>query len=158
MSKILGITVGLKTGPGVWSGTDDHIYVGIIGKGGGREFPLDVTGYDDFEPGTYASYLLGTVWGYDQPKGPPLKALHPFASSLGGWNDPGKWDIDLQKIDYVYLRKAGSRSGGDDDLYEMEEVEVVLYGAEPTSRRFKHTGAVRLANEYGLKIFLPEMI
>lgn len=156
MSKILGITVGLKTGPGVWSGTDDHIYVGIIGKGGGREFPLDVKGYDDFEPGTYASYLLGTVWAVDQQAA--KKALHPFESSLGDWNDPNKWEIDLQKIDYVYLRKAGSRSGSDDDMYEMEEVEVVLYGVYPNSRHFKHAGTVRLANEYGLQIFLLEMI
>lgn len=152
--EILGITVSLKTGSGVWEGTDDHIYVGIIGKGGGREFPLDVIGYDDFEPGTHVSYLLGTVWGIDAAK---KGELEPFSSSQGGWNDPNKWEIDMEKIDYVYLRKSGSRRGSADDMYELEEVEVALWGPEPNRRRFRHTGEARLANEYGLQIFLPEV-
>lgn len=154
MSKLLGITVGLKTGPGQWSGTDDHIYVGIQGKGGGREFPLDVAGFDDFEAGTYVIYLLGQVW-VSGVSG--KKEKKPFESSQGGWNDPGKWDIDFDKIDYVYIRKGGTRAAKDDDLYEMDEIEVAIYGTQPQSRIFKHKGYIRLANEYGLQIWLPEI-
>ena len=155
MSKLLGITVGIQTGSGAWSGTDDQIYVGIFGKAGGREIPLDVAGFDEFEPGTYGSYLLGVVWAVGQQAA--KKALHPSEAYQGGWNDPGKWEIDLQTIEYVYLRKAGAQTGSSDDMYEMDEVEVVLYGPQPIFRRFKHTGAVRLGNAYGLQIWLPEV-
>ena len=33
-------------------GTDDHIYIGVEGTGGGRECPLVVAEFNDFERGT----------------------------------------------------------------------------------------------------------
>ena len=45
MSGVKGLVVRLKTSSiRKWAGTDDPIYIGVVGKGGGREFPLDVEG------------------------------------------------------------------------------------------------------------------
>jgi len=156
MSKLLGIMVTLETSSAAWSGTDDHLYVGVQGTGGGREFPLDVAGFNDFEEGTEVIYKLGTVWaaGGAGEKG---GSLTPSESSPGGWNDPARGTIDLEKVDYVYLRKGGTRSGSADDLYELAEVSVTLYGPTSESRIFSRTEAIRLANEHGLQVWLPEL-
>ena len=103
MANIKGMLVKLKTKTGAYSGTDDHIYVGIVGKKGGSEFPLDVRGFDDFEAGT-VKYWLGTVWD-----GSALEnAKNPFEAY--GWNDPEGRGIDLDKVDYVYLRKQSHKA------------------------------------------------
>ena len=47
MAHVKGILVELRTATGSGSGTKDHIYIGVQGQGGGREFPLDVRGFND---------------------------------------------------------------------------------------------------------------
>ena len=59
VSYLRGMVVQLNTGLGKHSGTDDPIYVGAAGTGGGREFPLDVKWHDDFERRSRVKYLLG---------------------------------------------------------------------------------------------------
>ena len=49
MPHIRGMKVELHTHYNPFSGTDDHIYIGVYGTDGGREFPLDAPG-DDFDP------------------------------------------------------------------------------------------------------------
>ena len=46
---ILGMVVALKTFNSEDAGTDDEIYLGMWGTGGGREFPLSSPNHDDFE-------------------------------------------------------------------------------------------------------------
>ena len=104
MALIEGIFVRLQTQNVRWAGTDDHIYVGIVGTGGGGEFPLDVHGFDDFERGGDVKYWFGDVWDGLLLRG----AKNPHLSHDGtseGWNDPGRRRIDLDKVDFVYLRK-----------------------------------------------------
>ncbi len=120
MTHLRGMVVRLRTENQAWAGTDDHIYIGVFGKGGGREFPLDVGPFNDFERGTDIRYHLGTVWdgtvlpGTKKPKG----------SEPGGRNNPAWHNVNLDLIDYVYIRKAGSRSNKGDDAYKFDFVEV----------------------------------
>ena len=156
MTPIEGIVVLLRTQNAQWAGTDDHIYVGIVGTGGGGEFPLDVHGFDDFERGEKVTYWFGDVW-----EGHLLTAAkNPHLSqdqTSAGWNDPGRRGIDLDKVDFVYLRKESHWAGDEDDRWGMEDVDVILYGpAHPLSRTFRKTGDIWLANEAGLEVYLKE--
>ena len=56
MSNLTGIFVSLTTGGQWWAGTNDHLYIGVVGSVGGREFALDVAGFNDFEKGTVVPY------------------------------------------------------------------------------------------------------
>ena len=62
MSDLTGITVTLTTAADEDGGTDDHVYLGVIGLGGGREFPLDDPDWDDFELEEPIKYKLGETW------------------------------------------------------------------------------------------------
>jgi hypothetical protein len=131
------------------SDTNDHIYVGVFGRGGGREFPLESPG-PDFGPGDYL-YWVGTVW-----EGHRLEnARQPRFSDYQ--NDPGQAEIDLDRIDYVYLRKQGDRSPAGDDAWQFDWARVDLYGTDPAKRAFKTTGKVNFfGNEFGHQIWLAE--
>ena len=148
MANIKGILVRLKTENEKYAGTDNHIYVGIVGKGGGSEFPLDVKGFNDFEKGADVKYWLGDVWDGTALSG----AKNPYKAYE--WNDPEIRYIDLDKVDYVYLRKQSYTK--DDDAWKMDEVEVTLYGSSPKKKTFYKTGDIWLANEYGLRVYLKE--
>ena len=62
MSELTGIEVTLTTAATENAGTDDHVYIGVIGTGGGREFPLDDPEFDDFEIAPPITYKLGAPW------------------------------------------------------------------------------------------------
>lgn len=151
MANIKGILVRLKTENEGGAGTDDHIYVGVVGKQGGSEFPLDVRGFNDFEKGTDVKYWYGDVW----EGGVLAGAVRPYAA--GGWNDPEYRYIDLDAVDYVYLRKHSHKGGDEDDAWKLDFVEVTLYGASsPDKRTFSKSADLWLANEYGLQVYLKE--
>lgn len=151
MSHVRGMVVRLKTKNESYAGTDDHIYIGVVGTDGGREFPLDVRGFNDFEPGTDVKYWLGDVWD----GGVLSNAKNPYQAHA--WNDPELWRIEMDQVNQVYVRKGGTRTGGQDNAYKMDEVEVTLYGAtSPNKRTFERTTDIWLANEYGLQVWLPE--
>ena len=151
MTNIKGIAIELKTAAGEHTGTDDQIYVGVFGRGGGSEFPLDVRGFNDFEPGTSVKYWLGDVWEGSVLTG----AKRPYAA--GSSNDPEARSIDLDLVDYVYLRKYGHEGADADDKWLMDNVEVTLYGpSSPQKRTFHKTGDVALATENGLQVWLKE--
>ncbi len=151
MSTLSGMLIKLKTDKESGAGTNDPIYIGVVGSGGGSEFPLDVMGFKDFEKGSDVKYWLGDVW-----EGVALKdAKNPFQAHK--WNNPDIRDIDLDKVDYVYLRKHSSKGGVGDDAWKMESVEVTLYGQEPSKRTFYKKGNLWLANEYGLQVWLKEV-
>lgn len=150
MSHIRGMKVELLTHYNPGSGTDDHIYVGVYGSDGGREFPLDAPG-DDFEPRTDVTYVLGTVPatlpGWRRPK----------YSEPGGRCDPAFLNIDLDSVQQVYLRKQAK--GVDDDAYQLDRVRVVLHATGDDARAFiLSTGGpdkgVWLGNEFGHQVWL----
>jgi len=152
VDTLRGIVVRLCTGLGRRSGTDDMLYVGVCGTRGGREFPLDVPWFDDFERRSRVKYALGAVW--DEAA---LAGAREPAQSKGGWNDPALAYIGFDAIDRVYLRKQTGRRRGDDDAYELDEVEVVLYGEAPAVRTFRCQTAVWLGVEYGATVWVPEV-
>ena len=59
MAELTGIAATLTTAATENAGTDDHLYIGVIGTGGGREFPLDYPRFDDFEIEQPITYKLG---------------------------------------------------------------------------------------------------
>jgi hypothetical protein len=152
VSTLRGIVVQLNTGLGRHSGTDDPLYLGVCGTSGGREFPLDVAWFDDAERRSRVKYVLGRVWeeaacaGARQPK-----------RAQADWNDPALFYVGFEAIDRVYLRKQTGRSRTDDDAYELDEVEVTLYGEAPLRRVFRCTTAIWLGVEYGATVWLPEV-
>ena len=154
MGSLKGMIVKLDTKNISWAGTDDHLWIGVFGKGGGREFCLDVRHFDDFEPDAYVKYWFGNVWDGAELSG----ARKPWQSqATENWNNPSVDDVDLDAVEYVYLRKSGTRRSDRDDAYVMDDVTVILYGTSPQKRVFQRTKDIRLSNESGLQVWLPEI-
>ncbi len=150
MGALKGMLIRMKTKDEPGAGTKDNMYVGVVGSGGGSEFPLDVPGFKEFDKGSDIKYWFGDVWD-----GVALKdARNPFQAHK--WNDPEHRLIDIEKVDYVYIRKHSAKEGVDDDAWKMDEVEVILYGDTPEKRTFFKGGDIWLANEYGLQVWLRE--
>jgi hypothetical protein len=159
MPPIKGMLVDLLTDDETDSGTDDHIYIGFWGTDGGREFPLDVDHFDDFEPGL-VRYILGGE-PTTTPENVPVQ--RPAKSKPGEDNDPGRIPIERDSVQFVYLRKAGSTRAGDDDAYKLSLVRVLLYGLPDTgfrSFRLQLLGdgvdGLWFGNEFGQMAWLKE--
>ena len=154
-----GMVVRLRMGS---NGTDDHVFIGVVGTGGGREFPLNVSNFDDFEARSDVTYVLGEVWDGNAISDPEIH--HPNDSHDMRSNDPAFYLIDFEQISHVYIRKAGTRKDDDDDTGIVRDVEVTLYEERPLRRFFANPfdsrrGArspVILANNRGLQYWLVE--
>lgn len=129
MAILRGIVVDLIIGD---NGTDDHIYIGVIGTGGGREFPLNTNDFDDFEANSETRYAFGEVWEGDVISSPSVK--NPVNSHWA--NAPHRYQIDLDKIIQVYVRKGGTRKDDSDDTCFVQGIIVRLYGELGEKRRF----------------------
>ena len=147
-----GMVVQLNTGTAPEAGTDDALYVGVSGTAGGREFPLDVAWFDDFERRSRVKYQLGQVWEDEACAG----AKKPKMSE-NEWNDPGLFYVGFDAIDRIYLRKQSSRGAQRDNAYELDEIEVTLYADEPRKRIFRCTTAMWLGTAYGSQVWIPEI-
>lgn len=150
MTHLRGMIVRLVTGNDVFAGTDDMIYIGVVGKDGGREFPLDVSNFNDFEKGTDIKYHLGTVWDGAALNG----TKKPADSEPGQKNDPMWHRVELDAVDYVYIRKAENTN--DHPQYQMDLVEITLYGGNNVSRTFIETNDIYLGKNVGLICYIPE--
>ena len=150
MKYLMGLVVRLKTGTAKYAGTDDPLYLGVSGTSGGREYPLDVRLFDDAERLSIVKYALGEVWDEAALVGARTPRL-----SKHDWNDPRLFFVGLAGIDRVYLRKQVGRRG--DDAYQLQEIEVDLYGDPPLRRRFRSTTAIWLGVEYGFQCWIPEV-
>jgi hypothetical protein len=143
------MTVRVKTGGSRYAGTDDYMYIGVSGAEGGREFPLDVRWFDDFERGSEVTYALGDVWDPEALVG----ARRPKKIGETDWNDPKLFWVGIEGIDRVYLRKHAAAR---DDDYQLYAIQVVLYGDEGIRRGFASTTAIWLGLKYGLQVWIPE--
>jgi hypothetical protein len=155
MSDLTGIAVTLTTAADEDAGTDDHVYLGVVGLGGGREFPLDDPDQDDFELEPPVKYKLGAIWETF------FASRFPRQSKPGQVNDPAFMPLELEQVYAVYLRKQGDNSTEDDDAYRLSDVKVVLYGpAAPLKRTFilrRRSEGPWLANENGHVVYLAEL-
>ena len=151
MSWLKGIVVRLKTGSAKFAGTDDLLFLGVSGSDGGREFPLEVRSFDDAERLSEVKYVLGAVWDLQALPG----ARQPrFAEKE--WNDPALFYIGFESIDRVYLRKQAGRRPAADDAWQLDEIEIALYGETGRRRVFFSNTAVWLGLRYGLQVWIPE--
>ena len=151
MKYLRGMVVRLKPGAAKYSGTDDPLYIGVAGTAGGLEFPLNVPWFDDFERASDVRYVLGDVW----EEAAVVGAKQP-AMSDKDWNDPQLAYVGFDEIDRVYLRKhAGGRTS--DDAYQLDLLEVRLFGEEPGVRVFRTSTAVGLGFDYGHQLWVPEV-
>jgi hypothetical protein len=171
------LTTSSETTPGD-PGTEDNIYIGVVGKGGGREFPL-ASPDKDFAEGTTQNFGLGQIWepipfgtivsipfGVQNPSIPVDPKKPPN-------NDPTLVPLDVAMVDYVYLRKTGTTRGGTtyeggdegDDAFRLQNATVKLYGpASPSKRVFtfstnptnEQPPSVWIGTEFGLVIYLIE--
>ena len=152
MTYLKGIVVVLKTGMSKYAGTDDALFLGVSGTGGGREFPLDIRWFDDAERGSRVKYALGDIWDDEALAG----AGKPVMADKD-WNDPKLFYVDFNRIDRIYLRKQSGLRPSADDAYEMDHVEVALYAESPRMRLFRCSTAIWLGTEYGLQVWIPEV-
>jgi hypothetical protein len=149
VNYLKGLVVRLKTGSARFAGTDDSLFLGVAGVAGGREFPLDVRWFDDAERVSDVRYALGEVWDEAALVG----ALRPKLSDRD-WNDPSLFYVGFDGIDRVYLRKQAA--GRSDDAYQLDAIEVELFGSEPSRRVFRSGTAIWLGLEYGMQVWIPE--
>jgi hypothetical protein len=152
MTDLTGIAVRLTTAADENAGTDDHLYLGVIGFRGGREFPLDDPDHDDFELEPPVNYKLGATW--ETVSSPRF----PRQSKPGEVNDPAFLPLDMDAVLGVYLRKQGDNTTDGDDAYRLNDVTVVLYGPEPPVKRTyilrRISGGPWLSNENGHVVYL----
>lgn len=153
---ILGIFVNLNTFKSEHAETDDEIYLGAWGTGGGREFPLSSKGHDDFERGAVDDYILGVDPGFGFP-------MHrPDRSAPGGDNDPALVPIDLSTIQYVYLRKQAYGTGEADNAWRLDSVNVLFFEQETVPLNQSRFFALHprqglwMGNEHGHQVWLTE--
>ena len=133
--------------------TKDNVYIGAFGTGGGREFPFA----SSLEPGQ-KKYAFGSIWEGGFIDG---NTSFPARSKPGEDNDPVLVPLDVDQVNFVYIRKIGQPDGEDDDAYRLRELTVALYGpTQPSKRVFKFaiTGdkSVWMGNEHGRVIYLQE--
>ena len=151
---LLGMVVGLNTVDSDDAGTDDEIYIGLWGTGGGREFPLSSSSHDDFERGASDLYVLGVDPGFG--------FRQSDRSKPGEANDPALVPIDLDSIQYVYVRKQAHGTQDDDDAWRLAQVIVLLYDSAtlplPRHRLFflDARRGMWFGNEHGHQAWLVE--
>ena len=128
-----------------WAGTDNHVYLGVVGTVGGREFALGVPAFDDYEAGSSVGYSIGAA-AENFARKKPLHGDAAFDDMM----------ICQPNVTHVYLRKQGNLSHDGDDLWRLESAFVYLLGPDVT-RVFGTTGPATLGNEYGLQLWLGEV-
>jgi hypothetical protein len=131
------MVVRLRTGDARYAGTDDPLFLGVSGAAGGREFPLNARWFDDAERGSDVRYALGDVWDEADVVG----VRRPVMAEVG-WNDPKLFFVGFEAIDRVY---------------QLDLVEVQLYGDPGQRRVFRCTTAIWLGIRYGLQVWLTEV-
>jgi hypothetical protein len=156
MAQLTGMAVTLTTANVEEAGTDDKLYIGVVGTGGGREFPLD-SPKADFITGEVETFALGSIWEGGFITG---STKFPSDSEPGKDNDPALIPLDVDLVSFVYIRKQGALQPDDDDAYLLQDLSVVLYGpAMPSKRRFRFFNggtSLRLATESGHIVYLQE--
>ena len=171
MARLVGIKVIL----GITSGTNDHLYVGVAGRRGGKEFALRpasgapgvlVSGFPQVVSGHRGTtnYFLGQVPG--APSQSMNADLVPLQAGPGGNNSPDRYRIDADGVHTVYLRKQGGLGHNDDDAVRLTNIEVFLFdangvgGSQSGSLYWNMQGlnrrSVWLSNEHGLQMSLRQ--
>lgn len=147
MANVEGIVVELETSTEGWAGTDDLLYVGVVGTEGGREFNLNVSGFNDFEPGTKVNYEIGKHFAFNAPGPEKTPITAPTALNQGS-------KINQPSVTHVYLRKQGKANQSIDNAWKLKSARVWLFNSTDPSLPFTARGEVALSIEDGLQVWL----
>ena len=147
MADVQGIVVELETGSETWAGTDDQLFVGVVGTEGGREFNLNVSGFDDFESGIKVNYVIGQEFAFDA-SGPEKTPITAPASLIGGSK------INQPSVTHVYLRKQGVMDASVDNAWRLASARVWLMNSTDPTLVFTSRGQLTLSIEDGLQVWL----
>ena len=154
MAAIKGIDVQVIVGSGALLGSRDPLYIGVYGKKGGREFAFNLPPNTLNSPGQVARFRFGAGC-----------CTSPADILIDPCGQLKLDDIDLDSVDYVYVRKlsrlmtggnAGSTNIADDDKLELDKAVVTLCDSTGNMRRFRKTAPMFFAYECGLQHWLPE--
>jgi len=155
---IKGIYVEIKVGPVGYAPSNDPMYIGIYGKNGGREFALDAENYEEFDsPNKIVKLQIGD---FCCEKDGVLQVRH--SDPAGGSNTPINYPLELEDIEYVYLRKYQRALEVDknavlhDDLLELAYAKVLLCDTNGDVRLFEKNQKMFFAYESGLQHWLEE--
>ncbi len=152
MGTLRDISVKIEVASIPWSPSVDPVYLGVYGKEtGGREFAIDVKGYKEFDKeGKVVRFALGSGCC------PEKTDLQVKASTGGGHNDPEVDNIDLEDVEYVYLRKLLRDTEAADDRLVLSSIDVLMFDDKGSLRRFKKDGELYFAHEAGVQHWLVE--
>ncbi len=150
MSSISGISVKIQVGSISWAESDDRLYLGVFGKKGGREFSLDVTNYNEFDTvNKLVKFKIGDGCCSDVNE-----LLVNFSN--GQCNTPITDQIDLNSIEFVYLRKEAKETESQDNCLQLKTADVKICDTSGNIRRFKKETLMYFGHECGLQHFLIE--
>ena len=151
MANIKTIVVQLSTSADAGSGTNDHVYLGLVGRLGGAEFPLAVDNFNDFKEDDTVNYVLGEDPGFI------LDPKFPDFTRPGQEKDPKRFGIELlppNGVERVYLRKQGDLTHDGDNEWQMSAAFVRMIDDNNMQRFSSHLGNVWLGNQFGLQLWL----
>lgn len=135
--RVTGIYLSLTTGAEAWTGTDDALYLGLVGTVGGREFFVD---------GRISADTTRTFkWG---------SASFPADVDRGS---VGGTVICRPNLTHVYLRKHALGSRTTDNALKLASgfVYIMAEGAATTDV-FVMTGPEQLSYETGQIVYLAQ--
>lgn len=140
------------------SGTSDPLYLGVITKHGGREFPLRYQ-----KTGLKIGSNELVEFGVNAPELPANRQI--FDSAGGGFNGIEAFPLTL--VERVYLRKESGNPGADkDDSVGIEFVSAFITDSDGTTidwsnRNLSNSSGPSpfwLGNEFGQVVYLtPEV-
>lgn len=148
---ITGIKIDLDTAINWWAPTKDALFLGVYSKYGGREFRLN--GDTDLNiQNQEISLVLGTPCC---KSGDEVQVQYAFN---GGVNDPTLNPINLQDVEFVYLRKETADSTNvNDDQYKLDSCSVLLCDGHGGLRKFAKSSNINFSDEGGLQHWLREV-
>ncbi len=156
MADITGIALDLYVAASsIYDGTADPLYLGVYGTDGGREFRLEMTegigttteGIVSVQ-GVQEKVYLGALCHFT-----PAETPVQIVGSNGGLNDPRTCDLDLDSVQFVYLKKRLRKDVNKDDRLILSQAEVFLCDGTKT-REFKQSCPMPFGYEAGGKHWL----
>ncbi len=130
---------------------DEHLSIGVFGKGKGYEFPLDISNFSGFETEANVKCRFRGVSNGDVIA--DVKESYKASSR----NDSINSNVDLDNVDHVYLRKHRYSDNNDYDVWKLNDAEITIYGTDSSQKRTFHRAEdLWRTIEHGLKVWLKE--
>lgn len=146
---IEGLALELEIGSKSYYGTDDHLYLGVVSRKGGREFALAADAFNDFEARNKANYFIGKRYHVDLPGRDLTPATNEIILEGGSLIDT--------EVSQVYLRKQSTppslNSQGGDDALQITSARIWIFADDTPTQIYALRGPVNLMVEIGLTVW-----